>query len=172
MRRRYSIIFLISVSFVPLLSACVGPQGPPGPAGPPGAGGGPPYTWICTPARFRNAGSNSAAELYVFNGSSSSANVSVNILDRDGNNLAGHNIPGTSPAVTYPGEADGATVALAAAHTRELDWQMPIAGGPGFDGVTNVSFTVRVVSNQPVVVSTNFQFNPWGMPNVCHLLPK
>lgn len=85
----------------------------------------------------------------------------------------GHNIPGTAgPVQTYPGEANGVTVPLAAAHTRELAWQMPVAAGPGFDGVTDVSFTVRVVSNQPIVVGTNFQFNPWGMPNVCHELSK
>ena len=72
----------------------------------------------------------------------------------------------------YPGDADAASVALAPNHTRFEKWVMPVAGGPGFDGVTNVSVTVRVTSNQPVVVATNFQFNPWGMPNVCYLLPK
>jgi len=175
MRRPYPIACLIclAVASVVVLTACVGPQGPPGPAGPPGAGGGPPYTWVCTPARFANAGSTSPAEVYVFNGSASSASVSLNILDRDGNNLTGHPIPGTSgPVVNYPGDANGVGVPLASNHTRFEKWVMPVAGGPGFDGVTNVSFTVRVVSDQPVVVSTNFQFNPWGMPNVCHLLPK
>jgi len=149
-----------------------GPSGPPGPAGPPGpSSGGPPFTWICTPARLPNAGSNSPADLYVFNGSASTANVSVNILDRDGNNLMGHNIPGTSPAMTYPGEANGVTVPLASAHTRDVSWQMPVSAGVGFDGVTDVSFTVRVVSDQSVVVASHFQFNPIGMPNQCSLVP-
>jgi len=59
-------------------------------------------------------------------------------------------------------------VPLAPAHTRFDKWVMPVAGGPGFDGVTDVSFAVRVVSDQPVVVASHFQFNPTGMPNVCH----
>jgi hypothetical protein len=89
----------------------------------------------------------------------------VNILDKDGNNLQGHTIPGTSPASNYPGEADGATVAVATSHTRILSWLTPQnSGDPGVD----VSVTVRVVSDQPVVVASHFQFNPQGMPNVCH----
>jgi hypothetical protein len=92
--------------------------------------------------------------------------VSLNILDKDGNNLLGHNIPGTSgPVLTYPGEANGATVTLAPEHTRIVNWVLPTnAGDPGVD----VSVTVRVVSDQPVVVASHFQFNPIGMPNVCH----
>ena len=151
-----------------------GPTGPPGPPGPPGpSSGGPPFTWICSPARLPMSGSNTRADLYVHNASASTANISVNILDRDGNNLLGHNIPGTSPAATYPGEANGATVALLAAHTRDLEWQMPVAGPPPtFDGVTDVSLTVRVISDQPVVVASHFQFNPIGLPDVCHEVPK
>jgi hypothetical protein len=111
--------------------------------------------------------------LYVFNDSAVTANVSMNILDRDGNNLAGHAIPGTSgPVQNYPGEANGVTVPLAPDHTRFEKWVMPVAAGPGFDGVTDVSFTVRVVSDQSVVVGSHFQFNPIGMPNVCHLAPR
>jgi hypothetical protein len=111
------------------------------------------------------AGSNSRADLYVHNVSATSANVSVNILNKDGNNLVGQNIPGTSPATTYPGEANGVTVAVASNQTRIVNWQMPTNGAtPG----TDVSVTVRVVSDQPVVVASHFQFNPIGMPNVCH----
>jgi len=162
-------LYLTTIASLIALISCTGPPGPPGPPGPAGSGGGPPYVWICTPARFSNAGSNAPAEAYVFNASSTTANVSMNILDKDGNNLAGHPIPGTSgPVQNYPGEANGVTVLLPANHTRFEKWVMPVAGGPGFDGVTNVSFTVRVVSDQPVVVATNFQFNPVGMPNVCH----
>lgn len=162
-------LYLATIASLIGLVSCTGPQGPPGPAGPPGGSSGPPFTWICTPARFSNAGSNAPAEAYVFNASSATANVSMNILDKDGNNLAGHPIPGTSgPVQNYPGEANGVTAPLLPDHTRFEKWVMPVAGGPGFDGVTNVSLTVRVVSDQPVVVATNFQFNPWGMPNVCH----
>ena len=149
-----------------------GPMGDPGPTGPPGpSSSGPPFEWICTPARLPNAGGTTPADLYVYNGSGSTANVSVNILDRDGNNLMGHNIPGSAPAMNYPGEANGVTVPLANTHTRDVAWVMPITGGPGFDGVTDVSLTVRVVSDQPVVVASHFQFNPIGMPNLCHLVP-
>jgi hypothetical protein len=111
------------------------------------------------------AGSNSRADLYVHNASSASANVSVNILNKDGNNLVGQAIPGTSPAQNYPGEANGATISVAANHTRIVNWLMPTnSGTPAAD----VSVAVRVVSDQPVVVASNFQFNPIAMPNVCH----
>jgi hypothetical protein len=153
------------------LVGCQGPPGPPGPAGPPGGGGGAPYVWICTPANFPNGGGSPRSDLYVFNGSSTTANVAVNILDRDGNNLTGHPIPGSSPARTYPGEAGATTVPLLAAHTRDVDWVMPTTSGPGFDGVTNVVFTVKVTSDQPVVVGSNFQFGG-NMPNQCSLLPR
>jgi len=150
-----------------------GPTGATGPAGPPGpSSGGPPFVWVCTPARFSNAGGNAPAELYVFNGSTSTANVSVNFLDKSGNNLAGHNIPGSPSPGTYPGEANGVNVPLAANNTRDLYWSMPIAAGPGFDGVTDVSFSIRVVSDQPIVVGARFDFHPFEMPQVCHELPR
>ncbi len=78
----------------------------------------------------------------------------------------GQNIPGTSgPVLTYPGEANGVTVPVAPNQTRIVNWMMPTNGNsPGAD----VSVTVRVVSDQPVVVASHFQFNPIGMPNVCH----
>jgi len=105
------------------------------------------------------------ADVYIFNGSSTTANVTVNILDKDGNNLAGVAVPG-SPASTYPGDA--APVPLAAAHTRDFEWLMPTVTPPAF---TDVAFTVRVTSDQPVVVGSNFQFDG-RMPNQCSLVPK
>ena len=57
------------------------------------------------------------------------------------------------------------------AHTRDLNWVMPVTGGPGFDGITDVAFSIRVTSDQPVVVGSNMQFGGF-MPNVCSLLPK
>ena len=157
--------FLLAVSVI-ALTACVGPPGPPGPAGPPGSSGGPPFVWICSPAYLPQSGANTRADLYIYNKSSTTANVSLNILDKDGNNLMGHNIPGTSgPVMTYPGEANGSTVTLGSEHTRIVNWLMPTsAAAPGVD----VSVTVRVISDQPVVVASHFQFNPIGMPNVCH----
>jgi hypothetical protein len=161
-------------AFLALVVVPIGCQGPPGPAGPPGPsgyGGGPPFVWICTPAHLPNAGGSSRADLYVFNGSSMTANVAVNILDRDGANLTGVTIPGSAPPRTYPGEAGAATAPLLAGHTRDLDWIMPTTGGPGFDGVTHVSFTIRVTSDQLVVVGANLQFGSI-MPNQCSLLPR
>jgi hypothetical protein len=149
-----------------------GPQGEPGPQGPPGSSsGGPPYVWVCTPAHRPNAGGSPRDDVYVFNGSSNTANVAVNILDRDGNNLTGVTIPDSTPARTYPGEAGSTTVPLLPAHTRDVDWVMPTTSGPGFDGITNVAFSVRVTSDQPIVVGANFEFNG-DIPSQCSLLPK
>jgi len=158
-------------TFLTALVACVGPQGPPGPPGPSGSGGGPPYVWVCTPASYPNAGSHTDADLYVFNGSSATANVAVHILDKNGNNLSGANIPGTSPAATYPGQTGSATVTLAGANNLNVRWKTPIAGGPGFDGVTNVATAVRVTSDQPITVGSNFQWSGFK-PLPCSLLPK
>ena len=143
-----------------------GATGATGPAGSPGlSSGGPPFVWICTPAHFPNGGGGSRDDIYVFNGSGSTAQIAVNILDKDGANLAGVIIPGQSPA-TYPGEA-GAPVPLLDAHTRDLRWVMPTTGADD----TNVAFTVRVTSDQPIVVGSNFQFGGF-IPNQCSLLPK
>ena len=172
MRRHSSIVCLVCVAATSLfgLTACVGPQGPPGPAGPPGSGGGPPYIWICTPAHRPSAGGSPRDDVYVFNGSASVAHIAVNILDANGNNLAGHNIPGSSPAATYPGETGATTVTLDPAHTRDVKWVMPnTTANPATD--TDVAFTVRVTSDQPVVVGANFEFNG-DIPSQCSLLPK
>jgi hypothetical protein len=48
---------------------------------------------------------------------------------------------------------------------------MPTTGGLGFDGVTNVAFSVKVTSDQPIVVGANFQFNG-NLPSQCSVLPK
>jgi hypothetical protein len=149
-----------------------GPTGPPGPPGPPGSSsGGPPFVWVCTPASFPNAGGGPRADVYVFNGGTATANVAVNILDKDGNNLAGVTVPGSSPPSTYPGQTGSTTVPLAAANTLDVDWVIPTTGGPGFDGVTNVSFSARVTSDQPIVVGSDFQFSGFHAGQ-CSLLAK
>jgi hypothetical protein len=108
-------------------------------------------------------------DVYVFNGSSSTANVAVNLLDSFGNNLTGIQIPGAPAGTLYPGEAGAATAALAAGRTRNVNWTMPNTG-PGPD-LADVVYTVRVTSDQPIVVGANFDFN--GMiPSQCNLLPK
>lgn len=149
-----------------------GPAGPAGPAGPPGpSSGGPPYVWICTPAHHPNAAGSPRDDVYVFNGSAVTANIAVNILDSTGANLAGVTIPDSNPSSTYPGESGANTVTLTSGHTRDLHWVMPTTSGPGFDGVTNVAFTVRVTSDQPIVVGANFEF-AGDIPSQCSLLPK
>jgi len=172
MRSMRLFFYVAGLLLVSVGATCTGPQGPPGPPGPAGSGGGPPYVWLCTPASLPNAGGGSRADVYVFNGSSSMANVAVNILDANGNNLTGHPIPNSNPVVNYPGEAGASTVTLTPAHTRDLNWPVPATGpNPPFDGVTNVAVSVRVTSDQPVVVGANFQFNG-NLPSECSLLPK
>jgi len=143
--------------------------GPQGPQGEPGqSAGGPPFTWVCTPALYPQSSGSPRADLYVFNGSTSTANVSVNILDKGGNNLAGVTIPGSSPPSAYPGQTGTNTTPVSPANTLNLNWFMP-DDLPGPE--TNVSFAVRVVSDQPVVVSSNFQFSGFHAAP-CSLLPK
>jgi hypothetical protein len=159
----------LALALLVLATGCQGPAGPAGPAGPPGSssGGGPPYVWICTPSNYPNAGGGPRADVYVFNGSASTANIAVNILDKDGTNLAGVSIPGSSPAANYPGEAGATTVPLLPAHTRDLNWQLPTTGASD----ANVSFTVRIKSDQPIAVGSNLQFSGFhAVP--CSLLPK
>lgn len=160
-----------SIPFALLLGVhygCQGPPGPPGPPGPAGAGAGPPYVWVCTPASYPMSGSNTRADLHIFNGSAATANIAVHILDKNGTNLAGVTIAGTNPAATYPGHTGNTTEALAASNTKILTWQTPTdspTGGP------NVSATVRVVSDQPVAVGSDFQWSGFK-PLPCSLLPK
>jgi len=152
-----------------------GPQGPPGQKGDPGdpgppgpSSGGPPFVWVCTPAHLANGGGSNRSHLYVFNGSGSTANVAVNFLDISGTNLVGVNIPGSAPAEAYPGETGASTVPLSSHATRHLNWFMP-NGAP--DPAPNVAFTIRVTSDQPIVVGANLLGGGF-MPNECNLLPK
>src|SRR5215467_4965236 len=146
-----------------------GPQGPQGPQGPPGSSaGGPPFVWVCTPAFFRQAAGSPRADVYVFNASSTTANVAVNILDVNGTNLAGVTIPGSAPPSTYPGQTGSTTVPVAAGQTLIDTWVVP-ADSP--DLAANVSTAVRVTSDQPIVVGSDFQFS--GFHNLpCSLVPK
>jgi len=151
-----------------LAVGCQGPAGPPGPPGPAGTGGGPPYVWICTPANYPLTASTTRADLYIFNGGPATANVAVNILDKNGTNLAGATIPGSSPAATYPGQTGNTTVPVAAAHTLLVNWLTPQTSP---EGGANVSTTIRVVSDQPIAVGSDFQFSGFHAAP-CSLLPK
>lgn len=149
-----------------------GPKGDTGATGPPGpsGGSGPPFVWVCTPVNFPNAGTTSPSDVYIFNGSGSSANTTVKIYDKSGTDLTTHNVPGSSPPATYPGDAS--PVVVSPNETRDFKFLSPqMAGGSGIDGVTDSAFSVKVTSDQPVVVGINVQFNPY-MPNVCSLQPK
>ena len=149
-----------------------GPEGPPGPEGPQGpagmSAGGPPYIWVCTPFSFTNIGSNTRADILVFNGSALTANVSVNILDKLGNNLVGHNVPGSNPVVQYTGQANGVTTPVAPANTLVVDFSTPVTSPTP---PSDVAQTVRVTSDQPVVVGANLW---WAGPTQiqCSPLPK
>ena len=142
----------------------VGPAGPAGPAGPPGPAGsassGPPFVYVCTPAAYFNNGGSQAA-LYVFNAGASSANVAVHFLDKDGTNLAGVTVPGSSPAATYPGETGAATVAVGSMHTRVVPWAFPAAGDPTVAG--NVASTIHIVSDQPIAAGIDIQFSGFNL---------
>jgi len=163
-----------------------GPQGDPGPAGPPGptgetgatgatgpagppgpSSGGPPFVWVCTPAHLYHNGGTNTSNLYVFNGSASTASVAVNFLDINGTNLVGVTIPGTA-SEPYPGETGTNTTPLLTKHTRNLTWTMPQASP---DPTTNVAYTIQVTSDQPIVVGANLLGGGF-MPNQCELLPK
>jgi hypothetical protein len=90
----------------------------------------------------------------------------VHILDQNGVNLAGATIPGSTPAQVYPGETGSATVAVAPSATRNLKWVQPETspeGGP------NVSFTIRVVSDQPIAVGSDLGFSGF-IPLPCSFL--
>ena len=117
---------------------------------------GPPFVWACTPAYFPLSGSNTPADVLVFNGSATTANVAVHIYDKDGNNLAGVTIPGTSPAATYPGQTGTSTVPVLSKNTLVVSFQTPQDSPPGGP---NVSATVEVVSDQPIAVGSDFQFS-------------
>jgi len=154
-----------------------GPQGPAGPQGPQGpqglqgpagsSAGGPPFVWVCTPANYDLAGGGNASEIDIFNGSSTTANVAAHFLAKDGTNLAGSVIPGSSPAV-YPGQTGSTTVALAPQNTLIV----PYITGAGTRATSNnLLATVSVVSDQPIVVGYNIPFGAL-QATPCSLLPR
>ena len=148
-----------------------GPQGPQGPQGPAGSSaGGPPFVWVCTPVVLPNSGDFVRGDLYVFNGSSTTANVAVHLLDQAGNNLAGVTVPGASgsPTPTYPGQTGTTTVPVLSLNTLDVNWIVP-ADVP--ESTTNIAFTATVTSDQPVVVGVDLERNGF-QEHGCNLLPK
>jgi len=148
-------------------AGATGPAGPQGPAGT--SAGGPPYVWVCTPANYFS-GSNTNAAIFVFNGSSSTANVAVHLLAKDGTNLAGLAVPVSmgNPPATYPGQTGTNTVPLAAGNTLLFKWTTAVSD---FDLSGNVPATATVTSDQPIAVGSNIEFSGFH-PVPCSLLPK
>jgi hypothetical protein len=146
-----------------------GPQGPPGPPGPPGSSsGGPPFVWVCTPANYDLGGSGNNSEIDIFNASSSTANIAAHFLAKDGTNISGGVIPGSSPPVNYPGQTGSATVTLAPQNTMIL----PYLTGSGTRATDNTLLaTVMVTSDQPIVVGYNIPFGAL-QATPCSLAPK
>jgi len=147
-----------------------GLQGPPGPAGPAGASaGGPPYVYVCTPINFHNAGTTTDY-LFVYNGSSSTANIAINPLSKDGTNLAGQAVPvsmGSSPS-NYPGQTGTSTTTIAAGNTLFYQWS---TGEGHLDTATNIAVTMRITSDQPIVAVQNMMWSGFLIAP-CSLLPK
>lgn len=141
-----------------------GPAGPAGPAGEDGedASNGPPYTWVCTPVNYKNAGST-LGTIYVFNGGTSTANVAMHWLNSAGVNLAGVVVPGAvppnpgDPAPVYPGQTGATTVPVPPSGTRSQEWQTAQFLDPA--SASDVAITVRVVSDQPIAVGSNIIFS-------------
>ena len=123
--------------------------------------GGPPFVWVCTPANY-DFGNNGQAEIDIFNGSATTANVAAHFLAKDGTNLAGQPIPVTNPVVNYPGQTGNATVAVASLNTLIIPYQ----SGGGLRSQSNgLLASVRVTSDQPVVVGSNlFSGPPQAVP--------
>jgi hypothetical protein len=140
-----------------------GPQGIQGPQGPSGTNaGGPPYVWVCTPARFPQSASNTRADLYVYNGGASPATVSVTIYDQNGSDLTGVPIPGAG--INYPGVSNAAVQPNA---TLNLTWQSAAENLSG-----SVMYSVRVTStDEPIAVGADFQWSGFQQRQ-CSLLPK
>jgi hypothetical protein len=146
-----------------------GPQGPQGPQGPPGtSSGGPPFVWVCTPANYDLGGSGNNSEIDIFNGSSTTANVAAHFLAKDGTNLSGAVIPGSSPPVNYPGQTGSTTVTVASQNTMIL----PYLTGAGTRATDNTLLaTVTVTSDQPIVVGYNIPFGAL-QATPCNQLPR
>jgi hypothetical protein len=138
-------------------AGAAGPAGPPGPAG--ADAGGPPFVWVCGPVNYGNA-ERSDATLHILNPGTSTANVAVHFLNKDGVNLAGINVPAASPGPdpqpTYPGQTGSATVAVAPSNTLVIPFKSPfgVAANGG-----DVAASIRVTSDQPIFVGGSIFFS-------------
>jgi hypothetical protein len=118
--------------------------------------GGPPFVWVCTPANY-DFGNNGSAEIDIFNGSGTPANVAAHFLAKNGANLAGAPIPGTNPVLSYPGQTGNTTVAVASLNTLIIPYQ---TGGGLRANSNGLLASVRVTSDQPIVVGSQMANGP------------
>jgi hypothetical protein len=158
----------------------VGPAGPAGPTGPTGAtgqdgqdgadgasAGGPPFVWVCTPGSL-DYGNNPTAEVSIFNGGDATATLSTHFLAKNGANVSGGVIPGSSPTANYPGETGSNTVTLASKNTLILPYLLG-AGQRALDNTMMAS--IEVTSDQPIVVGMQMANGPLNAVP-CNALPK
>jgi len=122
---------------------------------------------VCTPANIFTIVGNNEAFVYIFNGSSSTANVTTHFLNTFGSNLAGAPNSGASfPFDHYPGQVGNTTVPVLPQNTMIIAYQTTSESDLSIQVIT-----VTVNSDQPVAVSINPGFDgPHPMP--CTLLPK
>lgn len=110
-----------------------------------------PYAWTCTPLVVF-PGSQSPATVFVYNRGSRPANVAVNVLNQDGANLAGTQVPGAAPGTVYPGHTGTSTVVVAPDQTLLVVWETP-PGNPA--PRPDVAVSARITSDQPLIVGSN-----------------
>jgi hypothetical protein len=124
------------------------------------------YVWTCTPVRYVS-GSPTPATVYVFNRSSTAANVAVNVLNKDGRNLAGVPVPGSAPGIVYSGHSGTGTVAVPPDETLLVVWQ----NAQGQPDQGDVAVSARIVSDQPIVVGSNVELGD-SHPVACTHVPR
>ena len=112
-----------------------------------------PYIWSCTPVIYFPR-STTPPTVFVFNRGSTPAKVAVNVLNRDGTNLAGMQVPGAAPGTVYPGHMGTSTVTVAPESTLLVVWETPPGNVPQ---TADVAVAARIVSDQPVVVGSNVE---------------
>ena len=121
-----------------------------------------PYVWACTPANY-NSGGNTDGAVFVYNGSMANANVAVKLLNKNGTNLAGIPVVGAPPGTVYPGQTGTNTVIVAPDNTLIVKW-ITAKGDPAVGA--NIPATVKIVSDQPIVVGSNIEFSGFH-PMIC-----
>jgi hypothetical protein len=153
-------------------TGATGPAGPTGPPGPPGpSSGGAPYVWICTPAHRPASGGSPRDDVYVFNGSAVTGEHRSEYSRQHREQFTGRNHSRFQSATDISGRSRSDYCDFGAGVYQRCSLGDATTSGPGFDGVTNVAFSVRVTSDQPIVVGALFSFQG-DIPSQCSLLPK